>query len=557
MKNKLILNDYLQDNESLMYPPIKKKVVKKLNPIQSSIIPESQVQNKKTILKDKKIISKKIIHQKTTNSYTFKILPQESILKEKVCSPFWKECNKEKYNVLSWLQKIDWQGLDSTLSNGYAINTTQKSWFSIKTIQHQPKNLEKIYYPSFKYIVVNEMEKEDIPKKITKSLKLRLFPTSEQKKLLNKWAGSSRYTYNKTLATLKNPKNNTINWKKLRNRFVTCKNRLGIKNNFFNNKKWLLDVPKSIRLSAVKECCIAYRTAFKNLKNGNIKQFDLKFKTKKRENVNGWSLQIEKNNVKKENNELYIFKETLGKIKYGRTKQLHKLIPNNKPLEDPKIQKDKFGDYYLILSSKKEIKKPLKKHNSITSWDPGVSIFNTGYSPLGKAYMIGKNADKKLSSLLEKLDNLISNQSQYNKKSENYKNIKLEIIRLRKKIYNYKKELHNQSNNLISKSATLILYPKLETKKLSLKENRQLKTKTVRKMLNLGHCDAFNKLKNKCLENGSLLIKVEEDYTSQTCHCCGNLNKCNDERIFKCSCGYKAERDLNGSLNILLKNILE
>ncbi|MFM2393169.1 MAG: hypothetical protein RLZZ546_1151, partial [Bacteroidota bacterium] len=109
--------------------------------------------------------------------------------------------------------------------------------------------------------------------------------------------------------------------------------------------------------------------------------------------------------------------------------------------------------------------------------------------------------------------------------------------------------------NIISKSATLILYPKLESKNLSLKNERTLTTKTVRKMLNLGHCNAFNKLKNKCLENGSTLLQVGEHYTTQTCHCCGKLNKCNNERIFNCSCGYKAERDLNGALNILLKNI--
>lgn len=49
------------------------------------------------------------------------------------------------------------------------------------------------------------------------------------------------------------------------------------------------------------------------------------------------------------------------------------------------------------------------------------------------------------------------------------------------------------------------------------------------------------------------LYFVGPKYTSQTCSCCGNVDKGNREGVsFKCTvCGYKANADLNASINIL------
>lgn len=45
-------------------------------------------------------------------------------------------------------------------------------------------------------------------------------------------------------------------------------------------KDFELDTPKDIRSNAVNRCCDAYKTGFSNLKNGNIKFFNLKYKKK-------------------------------------------------------------------------------------------------------------------------------------------------------------------------------------------------------------------------------------------------------------------------------------
>jgi putative transposase len=61
------------------------------------------------------------------------------------------------------------------------------------------------------------------------------------------------------------------------------------------------------------------------------------------------------------------------------------------------------------------------------------------------------------------------------------------------------------------------------------------------------------KLEHKCRQNGIELRVVDRFYpSSKLCHECGNIKsdlKLSD-RIYKCTCGYEADRDYNASLNL-------
>ena len=61
------------------------------------------------------------------------------------------------------------------------------------------------------------------------------------------------------------------------------------------------------------------------------------------------------------------------------------------------------------------------------------------------------------------------------------------------------------------------------------------------------------RLKAKCDENGIELRVADRFYpSSKTCHHCGSIRKNLklSDRIFKCSCGYVEDRDLNAALNL-------
>ena len=61
------------------------------------------------------------------------------------------------------------------------------------------------------------------------------------------------------------------------------------------------------------------------------------------------------------------------------------------------------------------------------------------------------------------------------------------------------------------------------------------------------------KLEKQCKESGIELRVVDRFYpSSKLCHCCGFIKKDLklSDRIYKCDCGYKCDRDFNASLNL-------
>ena len=76
-------------------------------------------------------------------------------------------------------------------------------------------------------------------------------------------------------------------------------------------------------------------------------------------------------------------------------------------------------------------------------------------------------------------------------------------------------------------------------------------------MLTLSHGKFLDRLKMYAKRTGTNLKIVGEEYTSKTCGKCGTLNeKLGSKKIFQCDkCCYEEDRDVNGSRNIIIKNI--
>ena len=74
----------------------------------------------------------------------------------------------------------------------------------------------------------------------------------------------------------------------------------------------------------------------------------------------------------------------------------------------------------------------------------------------------------------------------------------------------------------------------------------------------LSHYKFRQHLINKGNEYGCKVVVVTEEYTSKTCTNCGAVSEYYRKRMKKCpKCNYEIDRDVNGSRNILLKNMLE
>ena len=135
---------------------------------------------------------------------------------------------------------------------------------------------------------------------VKKMDKIKLKLNSIQIKTLQMWNYHHRYTYNKTISLLNEgterplykdvkPENSNTYYSKLelRNLIVpeSCCSRI----------KWILETPKAIRESAVFESYKNLQSAISNLKNGHIRYFNLRYKSKK---LLKWTIGVPKESIK-------------------------------------------------------------------------------------------------------------------------------------------------------------------------------------------------------------------------------------------------------------------
>ena len=356
---------------------------------------------------------------------------------------YWDSSRQDRYRRLLWLPEIGSPGLVSSSLSGFAQNTPALSSFSITKTEPLRKSLEKTSCLSYKYTVVDGMvaaaTKPEEDKKMLRTLKLKLDPNAVQKAKLAEFAGCSRFTYNRAVAARLGEGSTHKSVFRIRDRFVTNLPRgQGKKeNSFFRNRQWLLRCPKSVRQGAVKAAVANVKACFSNLAAGNIKKFSAPFRTKKAELERGWAIEMDQLNVSRDGDKLYIFKDILGGMRYFNTKQLRKLMPGVNPEHDPKVQKSRFGEYFLLLSvpvkdRRCERRPAYPGRGAAASIDPGVRKTIVTYSPENEeSFMLGKGQANQLVELLRRHDKLqasLDGKINNNKKRE----LRQRMMRLRR-----------------------------------------------------------------------------------------------------------------------------
>ncbi|WQX34849.1 transposase [Helicobacter pylori] len=124
-----------------------------------------------------------------------------------------------------------------------------------------------------------------------------------------------------------------------------------------------------------------------------------------------------------------------------------------------------------------------------------------------------------------------------------------------------KTDRYHKITSELSKQFELIVVEDLQvknmTKRAKLKNVKQ-KSGLNQSILNASFYQIISFLDYKQQHNGKLLVKVPPQYTSKTCHCCGNINhklKLNHRQYWCLECGYREHRDINAANNILSKGL--
>lgn len=89
------------------------------------------------------------------------------------------------------------------------------------------------------------------------------------------------------------------------------------------------------------------------------------------------------------------------------------------------------------------------------------------------------------------------------------------------------------------------------------KVRRKIKSKTVRSMLTWSHYKFKMFLKHKAFEYGKIVLDVNEAYTSKTHPQTGEVRNIGGAKQIKLLNGDYADRDLIGSRNILLRDLVD
>lgn len=413
----------------------------------------------------------------------------------------------------------------------------------------------------------------------------------EQKKLINEFIDTSRYVYNKTLEHLK--KGHSNNFFYLRDLLVTNESKKGnvfvmeydtrikevqeklkksseeiykkeletlkkvklekmksisaVKNPLI--KEFELRTPKEIRANAVKQCCDAMKAGISNLKKGNIKFFNMKFRKKSSKQQ---GIEVAPSGISFENGQIKLLPRTFGKdclIKiHNRMKK--KIIRNNIKIEhNVDIIRNNNKEYYLYIVIPTVIKEKKNRPEEVAGIDLGVRTFATVFS---------NNLNENGTKVIE-----------YNQRMELLKelNSKIDFLKSRKRIrrrqisrYEKKKKnlvdsIHWDFINDILKENDIIFLGLIKSHNIV----RGGKNKNLNRDLN----DLkFYLLKDRLVYKASVyqkkVVLVKEHFTTKTCSNCGWQNKeIGSSKIFKClECNLGADRDSNAAKNIFLKGIL-
>lgn len=442
------------------------------------------------------------------------------ISKGKDLSPYWNQSCVELSQKLLCPTETGSVDLDLKLSTLLQDTTTQKSWFSTTHNSLLPKNLQETLFPSSTFFRVGFMDSANI---LIKSRKIRIYPTTESKKILKNFFGISRYWYNQTVEYLKQE--------------GTVANLYDIRKilQSMEHPEWAFNSPQRIREWAMSDACMAVKNA--KLKYKKTWQFnEVSFRSKKDVKQ---SFGFDMRSLNGDN----LFREKQYRIHFKSSEIIKPTIEGTRLIYQQ-------GRWFVMVPFKDCVKIPENQRLGTVALDPGVRSFITYFNPKVRG-KIGNKDFSKIHRLCLNIDKLISKRSKA--KGTTKRNLKYAINRLRYRIKNYIDDIHNKIAYFLVKNFDSIVLPTFNTSDMVKRNLRVIKSKTARNMLNWSHFQFAQRLESKCKEYRCELIRISESYTSKTCSYCGKINIVKGKISFKCECGRILDRDYNGARGIYLR----
>ena len=379
-----------------------------------------------------------------------------------------------------------------------------------------------------------------------KSFKTEIKPTREQIAKINRTIGTCRYLYNFYLAHNKELYDKGEKFMSAKSFSVWLNNEY-IPDN--QDKSWIKEVSSKAAKQSLENANRAFSRFFKGQSGFP------RFKKKSNQDVKMYFVKTDaKAVIRCERHRIKI--PTLGWVRLKEKGY----IPTTKQgyvIKSGTVS-CKAGRYYVSVL----IDVPDTEKTRLNDFGLGIDLGVKEFAVISNG-VIKKNINKtaklkKLEKKLKRNQRCLSRKYEDLKKRNNKmkgeatrQNIQKQVLKVQK--------LHHRIDNIrtdyINKTIAEIVKTKpsyITIEDLNVKG--MMKNRHLSKAVALQKFYEFRtKLEKQCKESGIELRVVDRFYpSSKLCHCCGFIKKDLklSDRIYKCDCGYKCDRDFNASLNL-------
>jgi len=375
---------------------------------------------------------------------------------------------------------------------------------------------------------------------LLKSFKTEINPTEEQKVKIRKTIGTCRYIYNFYLAHNKELHDNGEKFKSGKSFSVWLNNEYLPQN---PDKLWIKEVSSKSVKHSIENGCVAFTRFFKH------QSAFPNFKKKGRSDVKMYFVKNNPKDCRCERHRINI--PSLGWVRM-KEKGYFPTTKDGYVIKSGHVS-IKADRYYVSVLIEIPNNKIANNSNKGIGIDLGLKDFAIVSN--GKTY---KNINR--STRIKKLEKqLIREQRSLSRKYENLKKgestQRANIQKQRLKVQKLHHKMDNIRTDYINKTIAEIVKTKpsyITIEDLNVKG--MMKNRCLSKAVASQKFYEFRtRLKAKCDENGIELRVADRFYpSSKTCHHCGSVRKNLklSDRIYRCECGYVADRDLNAALNL-------
>lgn len=444
-----------------------------------------------------------------------------------------------------------------------------------------------------------EESDEEEEETVNSVVKLRLFPTSDQRAKLDQMFAANRAIYNKLVARSREDRLGIASDEKMTRTELMKKYRpiaiLKSMSKYFRNNKRARarhkQVHDEVRDSAFRDFKKAVKSSLalffaKKRRDEKTTYPDMKFKSKFSPSN---TIEIRKrsvNTVEKHGQDFVRFHTKFFGMKADDGIALHERLP---ALErSVRLQHLREGEYYLIVPRLREFDP--SKSERVCAIDPGVRKFATVYDPDGRTFSV-KDARSVLKKKFEAVDEMKSMLAQMTnackaRRSTPHDRTKTSRssehrfrYRLRRRIHFTSRkatravnDMHQKLSSWLAMNYKQVLLPSFHTSEMVRRyfleaaadatpetsvQKRKIRSPTARAMLAQAHYRFKMLLKYKMERAGGRLVECEEEYTSKTCSGCGTIkNNLGGSEVFRCGrCLAVYDRDVNAARNIFHKNM--